>query len=69
MKKITLNVEGMSCGHCSATVQKALDALDNVKEVHVDLEGKKAYFSTEDDSAVQKAVDAVNQAGYKAQPA
>ena len=69
MKKITLNVEGMSCGHCSATVQKALEALDNVTEVNVDLEGKKAYFSTDDDSTVQKAVDAVNQAGYKAQPA
>ena len=69
MKKISLHVEGMSCGHCSATVQKALEALDNVTDVHVDLEGKKAYFSTDDDSVIQKAVDAVNQSGYKAEPA
>lgn len=69
MKKVVLNVEGMSCGHCSATVQKALEALENVMEVNVDLEGKKAYFATDDDSAVQKAVDAVSQAGYKAESA
>ncbi|MCF8045805.1 MAG: heavy-metal-associated domain-containing protein [Desulfarculaceae bacterium] len=69
MKKVVLNVEGMSCGHCSATVQKALEALENVTDVHVDLEGRKAHFSTDDDSVVPKAVDAVTQAGYKAEPA
>ena len=69
MKRAVLNVEGMSCGHCSATVQKAIEALDNVTDVRVDLEGKKAYFSTDDESVVEKAVEAVNRSGYKAAPA
>ncbi len=67
MKTVTLNIEGMSCGHCVQTVQKALEAVDNISGVTVDLDGKKAEFTTDDDSAVQKAVDEVNKAGYKAE--
>ncbi len=67
LKTVTLNIEGMSCGHCVQTVQKALEAVDNISGVTVDLDGKKAEFTTDDDSAVQKAVDEVNKAGYKAE--
>ncbi len=67
-RTITLDVEGMSCGHCSATVKKAIAAVDRVSDVTVDLEKKKAYFKTDDESSVQAAVDAVNNAGYKASP-
>lgn len=40
MEKITLNVNGMSCGHCESAVKKALSELDGVKDVLVDLAGK-----------------------------
>lgn len=40
-KIATLNVEGMSCGHCKAAVEKAVTALDGVFKVDVDLAGKK----------------------------
>ena len=39
MKK-TMIVEGMSCGHCSARVEKALNALEGVKAT-VDLEARR----------------------------
>ena len=31
MKKATLNISGMSCGHCTAAVQKALSNIDGVQ--------------------------------------
>lgn len=64
--KITLNVDNMSCGHCSGMVQKTLEAIDGISEVSVDLEGKKARFSAADPALAQTALDAVTKAGYPA---
>ena len=41
MEKVTLNVEGMSCGHCVKAVESSVGALNGVSSVKVDLEGKK----------------------------
>ena len=41
MKK-KISIEGMSCGHCTGSVDKALRALSGVTEVKVELEGKSA---------------------------
>jgi len=35
-----LHVEGMSCSHCKASVEKALKTLDGVNEANVSLEAK-----------------------------
>lgn len=40
MKKIILNVEGMSCAHCERAVKNAVEELDGVESVNVDLNGK-----------------------------
>lgn len=42
--KITKEVyiDGMSCMHCAANVEKALASLKGVSDVKVDLNGKKA---------------------------
>ncbi|MBF0231320.1 MAG: heavy-metal-associated domain-containing protein, partial [Desulfamplus sp.] len=42
LQEITLNVEGMSCSHCSGTVQKALESINGLSGINVDLKGKKA---------------------------
>ncbi|MCI9627394.1 MAG: heavy-metal-associated domain-containing protein, partial [Clostridia bacterium] len=39
---MTIHVEGMSCGHCSARVKNALEELKSVKRAEVDLEKKEA---------------------------
>jgi copper chaperone CopZ len=65
-QKIILNVEGMSCGHCSGMVQKTLEGIEGVSNISVDLEGKKAFFETTDDQLIDKAVKEVTKAGYKA---
>lgn len=33
----TYQVEGMTCGHCAASVTEEITALDGVTEVHIDL--------------------------------
>ncbi len=65
-QKVTLNVENMSCGHCSGMVQKTLEGIQGLSDISVDLEGKKAVFEASDEGLVQSAVDAVTQAGYPA---
>ncbi len=65
-QKIILNIEGMSCGHCSGMVQKTLEGIGGIANISVDLEGKKAFFETTDSNLIEKAVKEVTNAGYKA---
>ena len=65
-QKITLNVDNMSCGHCSGMVQKTLEAITGISDISVDLEAKKASFSIKEENLAAKAVDAVTKAGYPA---
>lgn len=60
MKKI-LMIEGMSCAHCSARVENALNAIDGVKAT-VELKKKRAIV--ESDVADEVLVKAVEDAGY-----
>lgn len=62
MKK-TITIEGMSCGHCSARVEKALNALDGVTAV-VDLESKKATCTLLEPVADEILIKAVTDADY-----
>lgn len=65
-EKITKEVfiDGMSCMHCAAKVEKALAALNGVSDVKVDLNGKRAIvkFKKEIDNATLKAT--VEDLGY-----
>ena len=56
----TMNIEGMMCGHCEATVKKALEAVDGVSEAVVSHENGTAAVKLEkpvDDSVLRKAVE------------
>ena len=65
-QKITLNVDGMSCGHCSGMVQRTLEGIKGISNVVVDLNGKKADFEISDKALIEKAIKEINEAGYKA---
>lgn len=41
MEKVTLNVQGMSCGHCVKAVEGSVGELKGVANVKVDLENGK----------------------------
>ncbi|MBS2762948.1 MULTISPECIES: copper chaperone CopZ [Bacillus] len=38
MDKITLNVKGMSCGHCVNSIERSVGELQGIKSVKVHLE-------------------------------
>ena len=43
---ITLQVEGMSCGHCIRAVTNAIQGLDQAAKVEVDLAAKRVVAQT-----------------------
>jgi len=63
MKKI-LTVDGMMCPRCQAHVQKALEAVEGVASVEVDLEAKTAAVTLSADVADEVLTAAVSEAGY-----
>ena len=64
MSKVLI-VEGMSCGHCKAAVEKALRAVDGVENAVVDLEKKSANVVLSKDVDSDILTKAVTDAGYE----
>ena len=60
----TMTIEGMTCGHCTARVEKALNAIGGVSAV-VDLEKKTATISIDSDVSDAALKAAVEDAGYE----
>lgn len=60
-----VTVKGMSCGHCVASVTKALEALDGVDNVKVTLETGIAEY--DEKKPVDKAAvkDAIQRIGFE----
>lgn len=65
MPATTYAVSGMSCGHCKATLTKAIGELDGVSGVEVDLGSGHVTVTSAaepDDTVIAEAVD---EAGYE----
>ena len=62
MKKV-ITIEGMMCNHCTAHVEKALNAIDGVSAV-VSLENKNATVTLSKDVSDDVLTQAVTDAGY-----
>lgn len=62
----TLNVTGMMCQHCVAHVKKALEGVDGVSAVDVNLEAGTATVEAADSVTDEALVAAVVDAGYEA---
>ncbi|WLR53230.1 copper chaperone CopZ [Bacillus tianshenii] len=60
----TLNVKGMTCGHCEKAVRGALSELDGVSNVHVNLETGKVDVEHSDNVTEAQMVEAVEDQGY-----
>ncbi|MGT3244130.1 copper-exporting P-type ATPase CopA [Yersinia enterocolitica] len=57
---IELQLSGLSCGHCTESTRKALEAVPGVIAADVSLDNAKVYGKVE----AQTLIDAVEQAGY-----
>jgi len=64
----TINVSGMTCGHCVSAVTMELSLLPTVTEVDVDLESGQVTITS--DAALEQAqlATAIDEAGYELVP-
>lgn len=62
MQETIIKIEGMSCGHCKAAVEKALKAVTGVETAVVDLEKKQAVVTG--NAHMGAMVEAIEDAGY-----
>jgi copper chaperone len=60
-----IKIKGMSCNHCVAAVTKALNGIEGIQEVKVDLSKGEATFEEVRPVAMDIVRDAVKKAGYE----
>ena len=65
MVKVTVNVEGMMCPHCEATVKKALEALDGVISAEASHEKKSVVVKTDGKVSKELIAKTIEDKGYK----
>ena len=61
---IELSIPEMSCGHCKASIEKAISAADASSKVEVDLENRTVKIDSNLEQSALLA--AVEKAGYEA---
>lgn len=65
MTNITLDVKGMTCGHCQSSVEGALKGLEGVTNAEVDLSSGKVDVTYDDAQVtVDTMREAVEDQGY-----
>ena len=68
MEQTTLQINGMSCGHCVSRVQKALSRLEGVHVDQVEIGSARVTYEPERVS-LRHIREAVEDAGYEVRPA
>ncbi|CAN5765869.1 hypothetical protein BH23GEM6_BH23GEM6_06200 [soil metagenome] len=67
MKTTRLQISGMTCGHCSAAVEKALLGQAGVRSATVHLEEGTAEVEYEEEKVVpEQLIASVEEEGYRA---
>lgn len=65
MQHITLNVQGMSCGHCVNSIQQNVGQINGVQSVKVNLEEGKVDVTFNSDAVSLKDIkDVIEDQGY-----
>lgn len=60
-----MKIEGMMCAHCTGRVQKALEAVEGVSAVSMNLEEKTATVELGAEVSDETLTAAVAEAGYE----
>ncbi len=62
---VTLSVTGMTCAVCPITIKKALNKVEGVENIEVNLEKKEALVTFDDaKTTVEALVEVTTNAGY-----
>jgi copper ion binding protein len=67
MEQLTLKIDGMSCGHCVARVEKALKKLDGVSVNRVEIGAADLVYDPAK-TPFARIREAIDDAGYTAHP-
>ena len=66
MRKIKIQVKGMTCQHCVRAVEQALSALDGITAVQVDLEKGLVELTCDENRCDLSRIEAViKEEGYE----
>jgi copper chaperone len=68
MERVTINIAGMSCGHCVGAVTKALKQLGGVQVEQVTVGSATVAYDPDVNSA-ERIARAIEDAGYEVHPA
>jgi len=63
--KTTIKIKGMSCNHCVMAVDKALNQIDGISDVQVDLAKGQATFEHETSVDMAQIKQEIEKAGYQ----
>lgn len=65
MNKLTLTVEGMTCHHCEATIERAVKQLKNIVSAKADHVNKTLEIIYTGELKIEDVKQKVEEAGYK----
>lgn len=65
LKMKTILIDGMQCNHCKMSVEKALNSIEGITKVEVDLENKKAIIETNKEVENLKIKEVIEEEGFK----
>ena len=67
MEKLEMKIEGMHCGACATGIQMITSALDGVKSVFVDYNGKKGVWEIDPSKVTKEQIQkSIADLGYQA---
>ena len=61
----TIKINGMRCAHCSGSVTKALEGIDGISDVNVDLEKGEATYSESHPVSLETIKKAITGIGFE----
>lgn len=64
MKQKVISIEGMQCNHCKMSVEKALNLIEGVVKVDVNLSNKTATIDYEKEISDNKIKEVIEEAGF-----
>jgi copper chaperone len=67
VERLSLQIEGMSCGHCVAGVRRALESVEGVQAERVEV-GSASVVYDPGLADVHRIKQAIEEAGYAARP-
>lgn len=60
----TIQIEGMQCNHCKMSVEKALNSIEGITKVEVNLENKNAVIEMEKEIEDSKIKEVIEEVGF-----